>query len=129
MLQILNDFSGVVVGDLGRPPSANSFGPVDQDHGEDGDVEVGLDLHVVVLEIVQNVVIVWGEAGLVTNSSLSVRSVWTVYASHLHKKNCVQTGKNLGLFRKFLELSQNSYTKIAKLELLNVVLLSNTYLE
>ena len=61
MLQILNDFSGVVVGDLGRPPSANSFGPVDQDHWEDGDVEVGFYLHVVVLEIVQNVVIVWVE--------------------------------------------------------------------
>ena len=57
----LNDFSWVVIGDGGGPPCADALSSVDEHHREDGYVELGLDLHVVVLEIIQNVVIVWVE--------------------------------------------------------------------
>ena len=57
----LNNFSRVVIWNFGGPSCADSVCAIDENHGEDGDVEVGFYLHVVVLEIVQNVVIVWVE--------------------------------------------------------------------
>ena len=57
----LNDFSWVVIGDGSGPPSADALSSVDEHHREDGHVELGLNFHVVVLEIIQNVVIVWVE--------------------------------------------------------------------
>ena len=56
--QVLDDLARVVVGDLGAPTGADAVGAVDEDHGDDGDVPLGLDLLVVVGQVVEDGVVV-----------------------------------------------------------------------
>jgi hypothetical protein len=64
MLTHLDDFSRVVVGDLGHPARADAVGAVDQHHGDDGDVPLGLDLLVVVGQVLEDLVVVFFKNGL-----------------------------------------------------------------
>ena len=52
-VDVVDDLSHVVVGDLAGPAGSDALGSVDQDHGEDGDVPLGLHLLVVVPEELQ----------------------------------------------------------------------------
>ena len=47
-LDVVDDLPNVVVGNLGAPTRPDALGPVDQDHGDDGDVPFRFDLEVVV---------------------------------------------------------------------------------
>ena len=54
----LDNFSWVVVGDLGHPTGTDAVGAVHQDHREDGDVPLGFDFLVVVGQVLQDGIVV-----------------------------------------------------------------------
>ena len=54
---VLLSLPGVEVGDLGHPAGANAVGSVDEHHGDDGDIPLGLYTLVVIPEVFQNGII------------------------------------------------------------------------
>ena len=59
----LDEVAWVVVGYVGAPPCADAGGPVDEDHGDDGSVPLGLDGLPIVVEVVQDLVVLLVEDG------------------------------------------------------------------
>lgn len=56
--QVGNDFSWVVVGNVGRPTGSNPFGSVHQNHWNDRDIVLRLDRGAVVLQVIEELVVV-----------------------------------------------------------------------
>lgn len=60
-LQVGHDIARVVVGDGGGPAGANPLSAVDEGHGDDGQVRLGLDLLAVVVQVRELGVVAFGE--------------------------------------------------------------------
>mmetsp|Transcript_18977 Transcript_18977/g.13770 ORF Transcript_18977/g.13770 Transcript_18977/m.13770 type:complete len:201 (-) Transcript_18977:715-1317(-) len=60
-LEIFADVSGVVAGNVGAPASADSFSPVHQRKGENGQVVVGFDVLTLLFQVVQHRVVIFME--------------------------------------------------------------------
>ena len=54
-VDVVDNLSGVVVGEFAGPPGADALGPVHQHHGDDGDVPLRLHLLVIIVQELQQV--------------------------------------------------------------------------
>jgi len=63
-VDVVDDLPRVVIGDLTRPAGPDALGAVDEHHGNDGNVPLGLHLLVVVVQELEQVGIPGGEQQL-----------------------------------------------------------------
>lgn len=63
-VDVVDDLSGVVVGDLAGPAGPDAFGAIHQHHGDDRNVPLWLHLLVVVKQELEQVGVDGGEQGL-----------------------------------------------------------------
>ena len=61
LLDIFNDITRIMGVNRSRVTSTNTVGAVDEDHGYDWHVVIGLNRNSVIIQIVQEVIVIWME--------------------------------------------------------------------